>query len=475
MSGRTMISHEQGKPLSEWICSFATLLGQQQLLDRAVLPADDYLIPALRIAFSLADQICKAEEAGQSPVQSSGWMDSIVLHLQSNGSADGRFKGEAAEEDDKDDKGGNNIRVEILPSLLFNINTTDNNNSRQESATDGIIYSLGMVFYEIFTRGERPAELEQQHVGERPNGSLSHIGTEELSEGFNPIYLGGELSTSDNLLGACNLSDNENDLLYNDIALQGHGPRGKKRTQNDNHNICSVSIEPLLAKGVPKALCDLVVNMMNCANGTVSNDETYQNMLEVRDDLRLMLDKPLIYLHDQDIRSFSTKGLQFGSIVFGRNAELSTMTDAYRRSVAGESELVIISGQSGTGKSLLALEFGKYVMSSGGILLFGKFDQLQQGKSFSALASAFEQYCGILVQSCELRQKLVRQVNCVLGREAYHLTKLIPSLAIILGPEPPSINNDDDCFNPKATGILTVPVCGSDIQYICCPRDFISR
>jgi hypothetical protein len=178
-------------------------------------------------------------------------------------------------------------------------------------------------------------------------------------------------------LGAWNLSHEDDNLSYSEIAFQGHGhgPR-KKRTQNGNDNMYSVSVEPLKAKGLPRALCDLIANMLDGANGAISKDETYQNMVEVRDDLRLMLDKPLVYLHDQDMGSLSVTGLQFGGKVFGRKAELSTIIDAYRRSVSreSESELVTLSGQSGTGKSLLAFEFGKYVLSSGGIFIFGKFD-----------------------------------------------------------------------------------------------------
>jgi hypothetical protein len=86
---------------------FETLSGQQQLFNghhhnhstTAALP-DDYLIPALQIASSLADQICKAEEAGYSPTPSSDWMDSIVVHSQPNNSEDGRFDGKAAEDED---------------------------------------------------------------------------------------------------------------------------------------------------------------------------------------------------------------------------------------------------------------------------------------------------------------------------------------------------------------------------------------
>jgi hypothetical protein len=60
------MSEQHRVPLSVWISSSS-------------LSDDDYLIPALRAACSLADQICKAEEAGQSPTPSSDWIGSIIV------------------------------------------------------------------------------------------------------------------------------------------------------------------------------------------------------------------------------------------------------------------------------------------------------------------------------------------------------------------------------------------------------------
>eukprot|EP00984_Skeletonema_dohrnii_P001403 scaffold447_cov112-Skeletonema_dohrnii-CCMP3373.AAC.4 len=236
---------KQRTPLSEWVRSFETLFGQQQqqLIGgrKNSTCHDDYLVPALRVASSLADQICRAEEAGfQSPRPCSDWIDSIVVHLQSTNSEHDHFDSKAAEDDEdsfdvekvfhsiltegepssssderaeEGGEGGNNIRVEILPSLLFNT-SDDNNNSRQ--STGGTLYSLGIVFYEIFSRGERPAELEleqQQHVGQKP----SQNGTGELCEDLNSlpfdqggiVDLEGEVSIFDNLLSEYNLSDDD--------------------------------------------------------------------------------------------------------------------------------------------------------------------------------------------------------------------------------------------------------------------------
>eukprot|EP00984_Skeletonema_dohrnii_P017984 scaffold8298_cov151-Skeletonema_dohrnii-CCMP3373.AAC.1 len=75
-----------------------------EVRDTLALCSDDYLIPALRVAWSLADQMCKAEQevtAGQSslPVPRTNWADGIVIqnHIQN----------------DLD-----NIRAELLPSLF---------------------------------------------------------------------------------------------------------------------------------------------------------------------------------------------------------------------------------------------------------------------------------------------------------------------------------------------------------------------
>ena len=49
--------------------------------DSMALCSDDYLMPALQVAYSLANQICKEEETGKSPPLSVDWVDNIVVHI----------------------------------------------------------------------------------------------------------------------------------------------------------------------------------------------------------------------------------------------------------------------------------------------------------------------------------------------------------------------------------------------------------
>ena len=477
------------------------------------LCSDEYLMPALRLAYSLVDQICKEEAKGKFPTPSVGWVDYIVVYsnnrggckygrresLDSQGFIDSLgFNASDAGEDifDTDNNfldeiinvgttlseeerhhqgidGGCDIRAEFAPSLfLFNVMT----NERDEE-DDGLernfikqrIYSLGVVFYVLFSGGERPAhfptltELVEKKLTVKSDTETKEL-SQELSKDLDslpfdqaaPVDLEGGLSMFDRS-GDEYVRDRDRDLLDNSNnfdAPQDQNPK-KKHSSQQTGGSCNKSpgnVQSLREKGLPSPLCDLVANMLDCTNGTLSGEDSYQSMSDVRGDLRLMLDNPNTFLRDLDMTKLSTTGLQFiEKTMFGRNMELSSIKDAYGRSISGESELVTISGTSGTGKSLLANEFGKFVSSDGGIFLSGKFDQLQQGKPLSALASTFDKYCGILSHEdmASTREEVVFQLRSVLGKESYHLVKIIPNLATILGTELSALNHNDDCMDAQ--------------------------
>ncbi len=435
-------------PLSEWISFKTKIFGTEPSGGEN---PDEYILSALQIAASLADQVCKVDENSDqlSHMPTPGaqdWIDHIAV----------RANGDAS----------SNIRAEILPSLL---STTAGNNDSKQARNNGILYSLGLVFYELFSRGKRPDGPQIQTGATNELNLLEGLDPLPFDQGegisdieaFSGVDLNGDdLLAIDDLNNADHhaiddLQDNYNDIWgNNDVeeSLNGQNPRKKESASNKNITYAK-TVETVKDKGVPTSVCDLISNMLGIADERHGGDkDAYRCMSDVRDDLLLMLDKPSIYLYDQDMGTLSTTGLKFGDTLYGRKAELSTIIDAYRRSAVGESESVVISGKSGTGKSFLAVEVGRYVISNRGIFLTGKFDQLKQGKPFSALAWAFNHFCDYLVRDrtlASVKQKLAQQVICTLGRDAYYLTKLIPTLAIILGLEAIGCNHDEDNINAQ--------------------------
>ncbi len=499
-------SNSNKELLSDWIrralqeevdkidlSAHATAITRQN--SSALCSDDDYLMPALRLSYSLVDQICKEEAAGKSLTLSVDWMDNIFVYSNNNrvvgcdlmhgggGSRDSLdsqgFIDSKGFEFGVNDIGGNEfddfvrsilhydtafsdderevspdcIRAEFA-STLFKINA--NVDDEHLLARDFImerIYSLGVVFHVLFSGGERPEQFPTKPaVLAEEQKSLT-----EASEDLDPLPF--DQPANIDLASALSLFDgiDDDDFVYDHTFDDAPNPKKKHASQQNvdirsNH---SIPVEALREKGLPSSLCDLVANMLDCTKGTLSGKDSYQSMSDVRSDLRLMLDNPNTFLRDLDLTKLSTTDSQFiEKTMFGRKAELSSIKDAYRRSISipGKCGLVTIIGASGTGKSLLANEFGKFVSSDGGIFLSGKFDQLQQGKPFSALASTFDQYCGLLLQHegmASTKEEVARQLRSVLGRESYYLAKIIPNLAIVLGCTISVLSHNEDCINAQ--------------------------
>ena len=65
----------------------------------------------------------------------------------------------------------------------------------------------------------------------------------------------------------------------------------------------------------------------------------------------------------------------------------------------------------------------------GGLVLTGKFDQMHEAKPFSALSSAFDQYCDLLLglYDAEAFKLIVDNLKSALGQDVILYSKSFPS------------------------------------------------
>ena len=124
--------------------------------------------------------------------------------------------------------------------------------------------------------------------------------------------------------------------------------------------------------------------------------------------------------------------------LYGRERALATLDTAFARVAAGGKEMTIVAGPSGVGKTALVQELYRPMTKRRGYFLAGKFDQLKRDQPYSALSTAFRQLIRHLL--CEpdlaLRQRQ-ETLLAALGGNGEVMVKLIPELAILLGPQPP--------------------------------------
>jgi len=119
----------------------------------------------------------------------------------------------------------------------------------------------------------------------------------------------------------------------------------------------------------------------------------------------------------------------FRQRIYGRDAEIRTLHDAYRRSVGGTPTFVSVAGPPGIGKSALVPELHRPLALDGGYLIRGKFDlyrgHLPYAGFLQALQSLAEQ---IRAESEERRAAWIEALRDSLGPLAAVASELVPAL-----------------------------------------------
>nr|WP_293104363.1 AAA family ATPase [Okeania sp. SIO2F4] len=128
--------------------------------------------------------------------------------------------------------------------------------------------------------------------------------------------------------------------------------------------------------------------------------------------------------------------------LYGREKEVDKLLTAFDRVAEGEksqTELMLVGGFSGIGKSALVNEIHKPIVEKRGYFIDGKFDQFQRDIPFSAWLNAFPELIKqILSEPEEKLQGIATELQEILGEEAQVIIDVIPELELLIGKQPPA-------------------------------------
>jgi PAS domain S-box-containing protein len=125
--------------------------------------------------------------------------------------------------------------------------------------------------------------------------------------------------------------------------------------------------------------------------------------------------------------------------LYGREREVNALLAAFDRVVVhGTTELVLVSGYSGVGKSSVVNELHEVLVPPRGLFAAGKFDQYKRDIPYATLAQAFQTLVRqILVKSeAEVDQWRSALAEAV-GPNGQLIVSLIPEVEFIIGKQPP--------------------------------------
>jgi diguanylate cyclase (GGDEF)-like protein len=121
--------------------------------------------------------------------------------------------------------------------------------------------------------------------------------------------------------------------------------------------------------------------------------------------------------------------------LYGREDAIAALLAAFERSAGGGSEMVLVAGDPGIGKSALVNEVHKPMVARRGSFLAGKFDQFQRDLPYAPLIQAFQgRVHALLAEPEEVLLEWAGKLRDALGSGLGVMVELIPQLALIVGP-----------------------------------------
>ncbi|MGK7928556.1 MAG: AAA family ATPase, partial [Spirulina sp.] len=132
--------------------------------------------------------------------------------------------------------------------------------------------------------------------------------------------------------------------------------------------------------------------------------------------------------------------------LYGREKEMRSLLAAFERVSGGEgeaegdphSELLLVAGFSGIGKTAVIKEVHKPITRQKGYFIQGKFDQFNRNIPFSAFVQAFRSLMGQLLGESDRSLAAWKvKILAALGENGRVIVEVIPELAAIVGEQPP--------------------------------------
>ncbi|WP_437879096.1 serine/threonine protein kinase [Sorangium sp. So ce513] len=190
-----------------------------------------------------------------------------------------------------------------------------------------------------------------------------------------------------------------------------------------------------ISKGVPEALSDVVLRLLSKAP-----EERYQSARGLKADLEACLSRwtatgwiDPFPLGRQD----RTGALRIPQKLYGRERDVAALLSAFGRVREGASELILIGGYSGVGKSALVNELHRPIAQRGGALVRGKFDPQSRDTPLAPVVNALRELVRqVLTEPPAALDAWRTALLGAVGRSGRLLTELLPELELVIGPQP---------------------------------------
>ncbi|MEG3899911.1 serine/threonine-protein kinase PknK [Microcoleus sp. SVA1_B6] len=222
------------------------------------------------------------------------------------------------------------------------------------------------------------------------------------------------------------------ELIHSHIAKQ------PEKIKNKKTKVKGEKSGEITRKEIPPVISAIVMKLM-----AKNAEDRYQSALGLKFDLEKCLHQLQQTGQIEDFK-IAQKDVCDRFIIpdklYGRETETETLLQAFERVSSGATEMMLVAGFSGIGKTAVVNEVHKPIVRQRGYFIKGKFDQFQRRIPFYAFVQAFRDLMGQLLtesdaQIQEWRNKILEAV----GENGQVIIEVIPELENIIGQQPLSV------------------------------------
>ncbi|MEH1846025.1 MAG: AAA family ATPase [Nostoc sp.] len=123
--------------------------------------------------------------------------------------------------------------------------------------------------------------------------------------------------------------------------------------------------------------------------------------------------------------------------LYGRESQVQTLLEAFGYVANGGSQLMLVAGFSGIGKTAVVNEVHKPIVRWNGYFIKGKYDQFNRNIPLSAFVQAFRDLMGqLLSESDSQLEQWQSKILAAVGENGQVLIEVIPELEQMIGKQP---------------------------------------
>ncbi|MEG3842579.1 AAA family ATPase [Microcoleus sp. herbarium14] len=229
------------------------------------------------------------------------------------------------------------------------------------------------------------------------------------------------------------ISSDPLEIVYSHIAIQAISPH---QINPEIPQVISGIVMKLMSKNAEsryQSAAGLLADLENCLHQLETTGEIADFIPGRLDILSQLLIPQKLYGRENQVNELLAAFERVGS----GSPESFSPNQNTEKPAHSQSELMLVSGYSGIGKSAVVNEVSQPITRSKGYFISGKFDQFKRNIPYASLIQAFNSLLRqLLTESATSIETWRNKILTALGTDGKVIAEVIPELELIIGKQP---------------------------------------